>query len=256
MKKFYNISEQGQEGIVDIFGDISNFANDEHTFKNDLDNINADNLTIRINSPGGDVFAGHSIYNMIKQTNKKTKVVVNGLAASIASVIAMAGDVVEMPSNAMMMIHNPSTYGGGTADEMRKTADVLDKVAESIKAVYVEKTGLSKDEITDMMTSETWLTAHEAKELGFCDVVTESVNIDNSINRTFTNQFKSVPKDFFNEDKGNNLESRVAKLEKQVSSILEQLNKKTEKKEKEKVEKDDKPQKVENGWTSFLHAKK
>lgn len=249
--KFYNVLEQNGEGVVDIFGDINWIDNDEHTFKNDLDKITADNITVRINSGGGDVFTGHTIYNMIKQTNKRVKVVVNGLAASIASVIAMAGDVVEMPSNAMLMIHNPSCYSGGTAEDMRKTADTLDKVAETIKAVYVNRTGLSDEEITQMMNDETWLTAQEAKDKGFCDIITDEIKIDNSSNRKFFNSYKHTPTNLTDvqDSSDDELKLRLNNLENQVTALKAEL---TELQNKEEDESKTEVESVQNAWSSFF----
>lgn len=257
--KFYNISEENNEGIIDIFGDISWWDNDEHSFKEELDQVTSENITVRINSGGGDVFTGHTIYNMIKQTNKHVKVVVNGLAASIASVIAMAGDVIEMPANSMIMIHNPSTYQGGTSDDMRKTADTLDKVAETIKAVYIKRTGLSDEEITEMMNNETWMTAQEAKEKGFCDVITDEIKVDNSANAKFFNVYKNAPLIFTNkEDEGTNEQTeydeiikRLDGIESTLSDLLEQLTG-----NKQKEDEPEEEQKVSNGWSSFFNAKK
>lgn len=259
MSKFYNVYEENNEGVIDIFGDISWWDNDEHTFKEDLNRITAENITVRINSGGGDVFAGHTIYNMIKQTNKHVKVVVNGLAASIASVIAMAGDTVEMPENSMMMIHNPSTYQSGTSEDMRKTADTLDKVAETIKAVYIKRTGLSDEEITEMMNNETWMTAQEAKEKGFCDVITDEIKVDNSVNAKFFNVYKHAPLVFTNkEDEEINKQTeydeiikRLDDIESALSDLLEQLTGNKQKEDEPKEEKE-----VSNGWSSFFNVKK
>lgn len=128
-------------------------------------------LRIRINSEGGDVFAGQAIHSMLQRYPGKTTVIIDGIAASIASVIAMAGDVVIMPRNAMMMIHNPFTAAVGDASEFRKLADTLDSVRESITAAYEMKTGLSRERILAIMEDETWLTAEEALELGFIDEI-------------------------------------------------------------------------------------
>lgn len=253
MSKFYNIikDEEGN-ATIDIFSTIGGWCGtDDFEFKQQLNAMEGKEITVRINSGGGDVFIGHNIYNMLKQSNKHIKVVVNGLAASIASVIAMAGDTIEMPSNAMMMIHNPSTFQDGTAEDMRKSAEVLDKVAETIKNVYTTRTGLSKDEITEMMDNETWLTAQEAKEKGFCDVITEEVVLDNSINNQFLNHYRNVPKALKNEDDTSDVEKKIAALEARIKKIEEKLN--TE----ETEEQEDEPEKVQDstGLSSFFNQK-
>lgn len=145
-------------------------------------NANVSVINVRINSPGGDVFAGQAIYSMLKRHNATVNVYVDGLAASIASLIAMAGDKVIMPENSMMMIHNPWSIALGNADEMRKQADTLDKVRDSMVPVYQEKTGLDADKIISIMSDETWLSASEAVEMGFADEI-ENTTIAASINQ-------------------------------------------------------------------------
>lgn len=144
-------------------------------FAEDLKEVeDAETINVRINSPGGDVFAGQAIYSMLKRCKSNINVYVDGLAASIASLVAMAGDKVIMPKNAMMMIHKPWTFTAGNANDMRETAETLDKVEKSILVAYTDKTGLSEDEITALLEAETWLTATEAKEKGFCDEIEET----------------------------------------------------------------------------------
>jgi ATP-dependent protease ClpP protease subunit len=127
-------------------------------------------LHVHINSYGGDVSAGSAIYSILKQHQAKVVVHVDGFALSAASVVAMAGDTVIMPGNSMMMIHNPATYAGGDARDLRKEADMLDKMRESMIAAYHDKTKLPRDELIRMMDDETWFTADEAVEKGFADV--------------------------------------------------------------------------------------
>jgi len=132
---------------------------------------NARNITVKINSKGGDVFAGIAIYNTLKNHAANVTVYVDGLAASIASVIAMAGDTVVMPRNAMMMIHAPSVAVVGNADELTDTADTLRTVAQSMSSIYEGKTGLSADEIAKIMSAETWFSPDEALAKGFIDQI-------------------------------------------------------------------------------------
>lgn len=131
-------------------------------------------LDVRINSGGGDVFDGFAIYNLISQYEGETTVYIDGLAASAASVIAMAGDNIVMSENALMMIHDPWTMTVGAADDIRKTADLLDKVKSSIVTTYHTQTGIDSDEISAMMSAETWLTADESIERGFATATAES----------------------------------------------------------------------------------
>lgn len=129
-------------------------------------------INLRINSVGGDVFEGFAIYNMLEQHSAKVVAHVDALAASIASVICMAADEIHVAQNAFVMIHNPWTpYASGESDDLRKTAAMLDKLREEIATAYVERTGQTRAKVLQLMADTTWLTAAEAKELGFADVI-------------------------------------------------------------------------------------
>ena len=181
-------NKSDKEGELLLYGVISNesWHEDDVTpkqFKADLDALgDIAILNIYINSDGGDVFAGQAIYSMLKRHMAQKNVWIDGLAASIASVVAMAGDKVYMPKNAMMMIHNPWSLALGNADDFRKMADDLDKIRESITAVYVTKSGLEETKIKELMDAETWLTADEALEMNFIDIVEEEKRIAASLN--------------------------------------------------------------------------
>jgi ATP-dependent protease ClpP protease subunit len=139
-------------------------------FRDELAALGAvQNITVRINSPGGEVFDGLSIANALREHKAHVVVHVDGLAASIASVIAMAGDEIVMGLGSMMMIHSPWAIALGNADQMRQQAAVLDKVEEGMVDIYVTRTGLERDAVLDMMKAETWFTAAEAVENGFAD---------------------------------------------------------------------------------------
>ncbi len=146
---------------------------------NDLGNIKT--LNVYINSPGGSVFEGISIKNMLERQKLKgcfINVVIDGLAASIASIIAMAGDKITMPENALMMIHRASCGCFGNADEMAKQIEVLNKIDTVLTNTYVTRSKglLTADDITEMFNSgDTWLTAQEAKDFGLCDEITEKL---------------------------------------------------------------------------------
>ena len=128
-------------------------------------------ILLHINSPGGDCIAASQIYTMLMDYPHDITVQIDGMAASAASVIAMAGTKVCMSPTSMMMIHNPFTCAMGDSDEMRKAMQLLDEVKESIINAYEIKTGLSRVKLSHLMDSETWMSAHKAKELGFCDEV-------------------------------------------------------------------------------------
>jgi ATP-dependent Clp protease protease subunit len=189
-KKFwkFNAKENSDEGELLLYGDISDSTwwGDEITpknFKEELDSLgDIKTLNVYINSGGGDVFAGQAIYSMLKRHSATVNVYVDGLAASIASIIAMAGDSVKMPKNAMLMVHNPWSFGMGNANDFRKLADDLDKVRESMISVYEDKTGMEKESIVELLDAETWMTAEEALELGFADEVEEEKQLAASLN--------------------------------------------------------------------------
>jgi lactococcus lactis bacteriophage major capsid protein len=171
-----SVSSNNQELILD--GPIASdtWWGDEVTpdlFREELKQ-HAGNLTVVINSPGGDVFAGLAIYNALVNHNGNVTVRVDGLAASIASVIAMAGDKIIMSPGSMIMIHRPSVYAAGTVDDMEKAKDVLMKIEEGITPIYAKRTGLSDEKIAELLEAETWMLADKAVELGFADEVSEA----------------------------------------------------------------------------------
>ena len=137
-------------------------------FKNDLYADSGD-VTVWLNSPGGDCVAAAQIYNMLKEYPGNVTIKIDGIAASAASLIAMAGDNILMSPVSMMMIHNPLTMAIGNADDMQKAAAMLDEVKESIINAYELKTGLSRAKLSHLMDDETWMNAVKAVELGFAD---------------------------------------------------------------------------------------
>lgn len=126
-------------------------------------------ITVWINSPGGDCVAASQIYSMLMDYKGAVTVKIDGIAASAASVIAMAGTTVLMAPTALMMVHNPLTVAIGDSEEMKKAIAMLDEVKESIINAYEIKTGLSRAKLSHLMDAETWLSAHKAVELGFAD---------------------------------------------------------------------------------------
>lgn len=138
-------------------------------------------IDVRINSDGGDVFEAIAMYNFLKAQKARVNVYIDGIAASAASIVACAGKIF-MPSNSMMMIHNPIGSVYGEAEDMRETADVLDKIRDSIAGIYAAKTGKNLDEITLLMKAETWLTADEAYNFGLADKIIEAKNQAKALN--------------------------------------------------------------------------
>ncbi|MBO8183765.1 MAG: Clp protease ClpP [Archaeoglobus sp.] len=185
--KFRASADDPKVGELLLYGVIDSMTwwGDEITpkqFKKELDDLgDVELIKVFINSEGGDVFAGQAIHSMLKRHRARIEVYIDGLAASIASVVAMAGDIIRMPKNAMMMVHNPWTIAMGTADDFRKLADDMDQIRESIIVTYQDKTGMDREEIIRLMDEETWMTAEEAVQMGFADELEESKKIAASL---------------------------------------------------------------------------
>lgn len=204
MSEILNMYQDGRTGHIDIYGAIvpdhwvwgdDDVDTSAASFKKQLQNFeDIDEIVVNINSPGGSVFEGVTIFNMLK--NHKAKIIVNieGLAASIASVIAMAGDEVRMPSNAMVMIHNAMGGGFGNANELRKFADDLEKINQTVVNSYLTKNpSMDQVQLQSLLDAESWLNANEALELGFVDEVVRSVEAVAQINTDLLNEYENVP---------------------------------------------------------------
>ena len=176
MKKFWNwIKDSDETRTLRLEGPIDeeSFWGDEITPQMFRDELNAGegDVTVWINSPGGNVFAAAEIYTMLKDYKGSITVKIDAIAASAASVVAMAGDTVQMSPVAMLMIHDPSTVAMGNTKDMEKAIEVLNEVKESIINAYASKSGLSHARIANLMSNETWMNAKKAVELGFADEV-------------------------------------------------------------------------------------
>ena len=186
MSKFWNIkaSLDNQSTELFVYGDISDSAYWDEVgakeFVADLSKVTSNDITVRVNSGGGSVFAGFAMYNSLKQHKANITVRVDGLAGSAASIVAMAGDKIIMPLGSMMFIHNSWTYAAGNASELSDYADMLKKIDESMLEVYKAKTGLDEKAIKDLMDKDSWLTANEALQLGFATDV-EDIQIAASL---------------------------------------------------------------------------
>ena len=170
MKSWYSIQAKAdQSAEISIYDEIGFCGVTAKQFIGDLKAIDAMAIKLAINSPGGAVFDALAIYNALRQHPASVEVTIMGVAASAASIIAMAGDTVVMPENAFMMIHNPLNMAYGNADDLREMADVLDKIGASLVGIYAKRTGLPEDEIKALLDAETWLNAEEAVTKGFAD---------------------------------------------------------------------------------------
>lgn len=187
-------AKEDQTADIYIYDEIGGWGISARRFTEDLISLgNLSHINLHIHSPGGEVFDGIAIYNQLKNYSATITVYIDGLAASMASVIAMVGDTVIMPKNAMMMIHKPWGVSWGDANDMREYADLLDKLENVLIPAYVAKTGKTTEEITAMLEQETWLDGDECVEHGFADKVIEPVKAMASLTSKRIEEFSSMP---------------------------------------------------------------
>lgn len=172
LNKFYSLATNDRKGTLTIYGDITSFPWLEsdvsaYNLVEELNALDVDYLDVYINSYGGEVAEGLAIYNALKRHKAEVTTFIDGFACSIASVIAMAGDKRVMYDSSLLMIHNAWTYVSGNADDMRKTADDLDKITSASIAAYMSVVNITEEEVKSMLDDETWLKADEALEKGF-----------------------------------------------------------------------------------------
>lgn len=191
--QFRNLSQD--EGELTLYGNISSskpWWDDSgegiysRQFADDLKSLGSvRNLTVRLNSNGGDVFAANAIYTQLKNHDAAVTIIIDGVAASAATIIAMAGDIVKAPSNAIFMIHDPlvQLWGNYNIEDMDKMKSTLETVKESIMNAYMSKTNFDRTRLSEMMKKETWMTAEDAKLEGFID----EIMFEESIDATVTN---------------------------------------------------------------------
>ena len=175
-QKFYAL-EKSDDGTatIHLYDEIGGWGQGSKEFLTDLGQLKGQHIHLRINSPGGSVIEGTAIYNALRRHEGGLTVHIDSLAASMASVIAMAGVPTYMADNALLMIHNPWTISAGDADQLRKEADLLDKMKSALVNAYKRKSGMKEEEIEEMMDKETWMDALEAVALGFVDGIEEGV---------------------------------------------------------------------------------
>lgn len=220
-KKFWNFKAlDDKTGELSLYGEISDVTwwGDEVTpkqFKEDLDALgDIDTLNVYINSPGGDVFAGQTIYSMLKRHKAYKNVYIDGAAASIASLVAMAGDKIIMPANAMMMIHSPWTIALGNAQNFRKLADDLDKIRDSMVVAYESRSALTAEEVVEFMDAETWLSAKDCLEYGFADEIEEAKQVAACISEKYLAIYRNIPQELIKPPEGEGVKSSEIALRK------------------------------------------
>ena len=229
MEKYWKMSVNDKDELdIYIYDQIGDYWGNSYSPKDLLEDIKAEsfnNINLYINSPGGDVFDGVAIYNILQRVksdkNIKIDVHVDGMAASIASIIAMVGDNIYMPANSMLMIHNPWTYAAGNAIELRKTAEELDKICDSMKTIYLKRFNQTDEKLTELLDSETWLSADEALEYGLCDEVLEEVKIAAKFDDKAFRNYKNVPDAFLNAKN----KEKLPEMDSETKAMIERINK-------------------------------
>ena len=200
-QSWYSIKAKANDTAeISIYDEIGFWGVSAASFAQDLKDCgnNLKQINLHIHSPGGDVFDGIAIYNLLKNHPANVTVYIDGLAASMASVIAMAGNEIIMPENAMMMIHKPWGIQGGDAEDMRKYADLLDRVENTLIPAYASKTGKTPEELAEMLSAETWLNGKECVEQGFADKLAEPLVAMASIKSRKLEDFEKMPNEIKN----------------------------------------------------------
>lgn len=183
---------------INVYGTIgADFWDDECTsaadFSRALEEAGGDDVTIHINSCGGNVFDANTMAERLRAYKGRSTASIEGIAASAASYFALTADEVVMNPSALMMVHNPSSVCAGQASDMRDCADFLDKVGETIVAQYVRKTGMGADEVRALMDAETWMDALDARERGFVDGLTDDEPVTACVSAGLAKSFKRAP---------------------------------------------------------------
>ena len=202
-----------------IYEPIGSMGITAKTIIEQIDSVSGEGILVRINSQGGDVFDGMAIYNSLKKYDGKVVVEIEGLAASMASLIALAGDEVKMSANSLMMIHNPSIGIQGESEDLKSKAELLDKIKDQMVGIYVGKSGISEKEVVKMMNVETWLTAEEAFGLGLVDKVTEEIKV--AATHDLSIVCSKVPE--WVKEKYNNINNKKEREMKEIIAMLTEL---------------------------------
>ena len=209
--KFFHIkAKNNTEADIYIYGEITKYAFEEYgevssiTFKNELNALGEEinKINLYINSPGGSVFEGMAIMAMLQRHPAPIHAFIDGVAASCASVIPMIADKITAYENSMFMIHHAWTFTHGNANELRKAADDLERINESMIQFYLKKAGDKLDEakLKEMLDAETWLSATEAFRYGLCDEVIEANQAVAKLEGKWMNQYKNIPNIFKNQE--------------------------------------------------------
>ncbi|PHF44668.1 head maturation protease, ClpP-related [Bacillus toyonensis] len=208
--KFFQMkaSANGKSADVFIYGEITKYAWEEYgevssiTFKNELDELGdgIETINLYINSPGGSVFETMAIIAMLQRHPAKVISYIDGIGASCASVLPMISDKIIMYANSMLMVHNAWTYASGNADQLRKAADDIERINQSMVQHYLTRAGdkLDDDKLKQLLDAETWLSADEAMGYGLCDEIISSNNAAACLDEKWMKEYKNVPQQLVN----------------------------------------------------------
>ena len=226
MNKFYNFVDGKEICDIYLYGDVGEWDEvNSYDFRESLSKIEDNKqINIHISSYGGEVNEGLAIGSLIKQHKGKTVAIIDSWACSIASIIACSCDEIEMYSSSMLMIHNALCGIVGNAKELREQADVLDKISESLKTVYLSKSNgnLTLEKVTELMDNETWLSAEECSEYGLCDKIIGLNNMVAKLDEGILNKYKNVPeqvKNIIDSVKEKEIENKRKLLELELALI-------------------------------------
>lgn len=258
MNKFWEIKNfiQNESADIYIYNEISSWDYEDVTsaqsFRKDLESLgNVKNINVMINSPGGSVGDGLTIASLLQRHSAYVTAYVDGMACSIASVIACSADKLVMGRSSLLMVHNALTYTYGSAKDLRKQADDLDAVTASLRQMYLMKAGdkLTEEKIKELMDNESWLSAKECVELGLCDEILESNKMVAKLPNKFMNMYSNVPKELLNQSEVvdmKNTEIVQDTVEETVETAkVQDTNESTEKIIKNSVEIDERDAKIE-----------
>lgn len=227
MNKFYNFIENDDICDIYLYGDVGEWDEvNSYNFRCSLSNIEDNKpINIHISSYGGEVAEGLAIGSLIKQHKGKTVAIIDSWACSIASIIACSCDEIEMYSSSMLMIHNALCGIVGNAKDLREQADVLDKISESLKTVYLSKSNgkLTLEKVTELMDNETWLSAEECSEYGLCDkIIGLNNNMVAKLDEGILNKYKNVPeqvKDIIDSVKQIEIQNKIKLLDLELALL-------------------------------------
>ena len=234
-KKFYSLYSEGKEAELYIFGDITSWPWDEkdrdaYGIVKELQELDVDSINVHINSYGGDVSEGLAIYNTLKNSKAKITTICDGFACSAASVIFMAGDERIVNDASLLMIHNPWTCACGNAEEFRKQAEDLDKIAQASINAYMSKVSITESEVKQLLNNETWLTAQECLEMGFATAINESDDgngVNQSAFKAIRNKLMATPQIVEQKAEAIDIEQLAVLIAEKIKVMEPQKQKKT-----------------------------